>query len=148
MTLYSPDVNTWLALAWEGHVHHETAAAWIEGVAEPCQFLFSRYSQLGLLRLMTNAQVMGESVVSIERAFAVYDDLLADPRIEFMREPENLELLMRNVSKPFARQAATKLIGDFYLMAFAVATEATTVTFDKAMARALRVRRSPVLLLS
>ena len=141
-------MNTWLAPAWEGHVHHQTAAAWFEGVPEPSQFILSRYSQLGLLRLITNAQMMGDSVISVEDAFALYDDLLADPRIGLRAEPDDVERLMRTVSKPFARQAATKLIGDLYLMAFAMAAEATMVTFDKAMARALRLRRSPVLLLS
>jgi toxin-antitoxin system PIN domain toxin len=148
MTSYFPDVNTWLALAWDAHVHHAVAAAWFEGVPEPSRFLFSRYSQLGLLRLVTNAQVMAESAVSLEQAFALYDRLLEDPRIELRAEPQGIEGLMRSVSRPFARQSATKVIGDLYLIAFAVAAEATTVTFDKAMARALRLRQSPVLLLS
>lgn len=148
MTSYFPDVNTWLALAWDAHVHHVVAAAWFEGVPEPSRFLFSRYSQLGLLRLVTNAQVMADSAVSLEEAFALYDRLLEDPRIELRAEPQGLEGLMRSASRPFARQSATKAIGDLYLIAFAVAAEATTVTFDKAMARALRLRQSPVLLLS
>jgi len=54
---------------------------------------------------------------------------------------------MRAASRPFARQAATKVIGDIYLIGFAVALGATMVTFDRAMARAPRVQRSPVLLL-
>jgi toxin-antitoxin system PIN domain toxin len=148
MTSYFPDVNTWLALAWDGHVHHPAAAAWFADVPEPARFLFSRYSQLGFLRLVTNAQVMADSVVSIADAFALYDELLEDPRIEWRPEPQGLERLMRTVSGSFARQAATKVIWDLYLMAFAAAAEATMVTFDKAMARTLRLRESPVLLLS
>ena len=148
MTSYFPDVNAWLALAWDAHVHHAVAAAWFEGVPEPCQFLFSRYSQLGLLRLVTNPQVMGDSVVTLAQAFALYDRLLEDPRIELRAEPQGIDGLMRVVSRPFARQSATKALGDLYLIAFAVAAEATMVTFDKAMARALRLRQSPVLLLT
>lgn len=147
MTSYFPDVNTWLALAWGGHVHHGAAAAWFEGVAEPSRFLFSRYSQLGLLRVVTNTQVMGDSVIGVQDAFALYDGLLEDPRIELLPEPPGLDRLMRTISRPFAR-AATKVIGDLYLMAFAAASEATMVTFDKAMARALRRRQGSVLLLS
>ena len=147
MTSYFPDVNTWLALAWEGHGHHRAASGWFESVDEPCRLIFSRYSQLGLLRLVTNAQVMGGSVVSLEDAFAIYDRLLEDPRIELKEEPRGFEGLMRKASRPMARQAATKAIGDLYLIAFAVAAEATLVTFDKAMARALRKFQSPALLL-
>jgi toxin-antitoxin system PIN domain toxin len=148
MTSYFPDVNTWLALSWEGHVHHAVAATWFEGVSEPSRFLFSRYSQLGLLRLVTNAQVMGDSVVSLEHAFGLYDRLLQDSRIRLYAEPHSLDQVMRASARPFSRQSATKVIGDLYLTAFAVAAQATIVTFDKAMARALRARKDPVLLLS
>jgi toxin-antitoxin system PIN domain toxin len=148
MTSFFPDVNTWLALVWEGHAHNRAAAAWFESVPEPSRFLFCRYSQLGLLRLVTNAQVMGVSVLNLQDAFALYDRLLEDPRIELNAEPEGLDRLMRTASRPFARQIATKAIGDLYLMGFAIAAEATMVTFDKAMARALGTQQSPVLLLS
>jgi toxin-antitoxin system PIN domain toxin len=147
MTSYFPDVNAWLALAWEGHVHHRAAAAWFDGVPEQSRLIFSRYSQLGLLRLVTNAQVMGDSVVSLQDAFALYDRLLEDPRIDLNAEPQGLDQLMRAAARPFARHRATKAVGDLYLIAFAVAAQATMVTFDKAMARALRVQQSPVLLL-
>ncbi|HEY7337791.1 MAG TPA: TA system VapC family ribonuclease toxin [Bryobacteraceae bacterium] len=148
MTLYFPDVNVWLALTWEGHIHHQSAVAWFERLAEPFRLVFSRYSQLGLLRLATNAQVMGDSVLGIEDAFAMYDRLLEDSRIEVSAEPQGIDRLMRGASRPLARQAATKAIGDLYLIAFAVALPATMVTFDKAMARTLRLRQSPVSLLS
>jgi toxin-antitoxin system PIN domain toxin len=148
MTSYFPDVNTWLALAWDGHVHHPTATTWFNDLPEACRLVFSRYTQIGLLRLVTNTQVMGDSMVSLEDAFALYDRLLEDSRIEMNPEPQSVDRLMRKALRPFARQSATKIIGDVYLIAFAVATEATMVTFDKAMARALRVQQSPVLLLS
>lgn len=147
MTSYFPDVNTWLALTWNGHVHHGSAVAWFDTVEAPCRFIFSRYSQLGLLRLVTNAQVMGDSVLDLRSAFGLYDEMLEDPRIEFHAEPPGLDTVMRTAAGPFARQPATKAIGDLYLIAFAAACDATVVTFDKAMARAVRTRRSPVVLL-
>jgi uncharacterized protein len=147
MTSYFPDVNTWLALAWDGHVHHPQAALWFAQLPDRCRILFSRYSQLGLLRLVTNAQVMGESVIAIADAFALYDELLEDSRIELAAEPAGVERLMRSAARPLARQPATKALGDLYLIAFAAAAQATMVTFDKAMARTLRRRDVPVLLL-
>jgi hypothetical protein len=98
--------------------------------------------------LVTNAQVMGDSVVSLEHAFGLYDRLLQDSRIRLYAEPHSLDQVMRASARPFSRQSATKVIGDLYLTAFAVAAQATIVTFDKAMARALRARKDPVLLLS
>ena len=77
----------------------------------------------------------------------MYDRLLEDSRIELNTEPQGVDRLMHAASRPFARQAATKAIGDVYLIAFAAALGATMVTFDKAMARALRVQQSPVVLL-
>ena len=148
MISYFPDVNTWLALAWEGHVHHSVAVGWAESTAEASRLIFCRYSQLGLLRLVTNSQVMGDSVVSLGGAFALYDDLIRDPRIQLAPEPPDLDRLMRAVSRPIVRQSATKAIGDLYLIGFAMAANATLVTFDKAMARALQAQQAPVVLLS
>ena len=97
MTSYFPDVNTWLALAWGGHLHHPAATAWFESVPGASRFIFSRYSQLGLLRLVTNTQVMGASVVSLHDAFALYDRFLEDPRIQLNTERDGLERLARRV---------------------------------------------------
>ena len=94
MTSYFPDVNTCLALAWDGHVHHPTAIAWFNGLPEACRRVFSRYTQLGLLRLVTNTQVMGDSIVSLQDAFALYDRLLEHSRIEMNLEPQSVDRLM------------------------------------------------------
>lgn len=55
---------------------------------------------------------MGDSVVSVKDAFSLCDELLADGRIELSAEPDDLERLMRTVSKPFARQAATRSLSN------------------------------------
>ena len=81
------------------------------------------------------------------RIVALCDDLIRDPRIQLVPEPPDLDRLMRAVSRPFIRQSATKAIGDLYLIAFAMAANATLVTFDKAMARALQAQQAPVVLL-
>ncbi|MCC6589425.1 MAG: hypothetical protein IT168_22185 [Bryobacterales bacterium] len=147
MTSFFPDVNTWLALAWEGHVHHSVAIAWFQNVSAASPLIFSRYSQLGLLRLVTNSQVMGDSALSLQQAFSLYDSIMTDSRIELLPEPEGLDQLMRNISRPLARHSATKAIGDLYLISFAMSIPATLVTFDKAMARAVQTHQAPVVLL-
>ncbi len=148
MTSFFPDVNTWLALAWEGHVHHSSAIAWFESVAPTSPLIFSRYSQLGLLRLVTNSQVMGGTTLSLEEAYALYDAMVTDSRIELLPEPQGLDQVMRAISRPPARPSATKAIGDLYLISFAMSIPATLVTFDKAMARAAQALQTPVVLLS
>ena len=51
-TLNFPDVNVWMALLWGQHIHAEPAKEWFEQAAEQ-QFLFCRFTQLGVLRLLT-----------------------------------------------------------------------------------------------
>jgi predicted nucleic acid-binding protein len=55
------DVNVWLAFAVDGHPHHKAALkAWGE-LKRPT---FCRITQLGLLRLLCNRQVMGNDVAT------------------------------------------------------------------------------------
>ena len=51
------DLNVWLALVYDGHVHHLAAVSWFEKV-EGASAAFCRITQLGLLRLLTNRTVM------------------------------------------------------------------------------------------
>ncbi|HEY0758459.1 MAG TPA: hypothetical protein VGD59_04290 [Acidisarcina sp.] len=64
---YLPDVNVWIALASNRHVHHQAAKAWFETLADE-RSVFCRITELGFLRLLTNIHVMGEDVLTPERA--------------------------------------------------------------------------------
>ena len=55
-----PDVNVWLALTHRRHIHHQIAADWFRERDEA--MYFCRFTQLALLRLLTNEQVMGTDV--------------------------------------------------------------------------------------
>jgi predicted nucleic acid-binding protein len=57
-----PDINVWVALTYEGHVHHTTAATWFTGLPPDVTLTFCRFTQLGLLRLLTTAALMGDEV--------------------------------------------------------------------------------------
>jgi len=46
---------------------------------------------MGLLRLLTNAAVMGHGRKSIPEAWAIVDELRTDRRIVFAAEPGNIE---------------------------------------------------------
>ena len=133
MTSFFPDLNVWIALSVIGHSHATHAWRWLDQIPEGAMLLFSRYTQVGLLRLLTNSAVMGEYTLTVRDAWAMYDRWLNDPRIQFRPEPQRLDSAFREATEPFANQRAPKWIGDCYLLAFARSSEATLVTFDKAL---------------
>ena len=125
-----PDVNVWLALTHDRHVHHAIAADWFQERDEV--MYFCRLTQLGLLRLLTNEQVMGVDAMSQAAAWREYHRWLEDERIEFLREPETPEF--ETVFQEFSStgRQSPKLWADAYLAAFAKVSGLTVVTFDRA----------------
>ena len=83
---------------------------------------------------------MGEQTLTLRKAWAVYDRWLNDPRVEFYPEPRGLDTGFREATAPFAGKAASKWVGDCYLLAYAKQSNATLVTFDKALFDLARTR--------
>jgi uncharacterized protein len=134
-----PDINVWVALTYEAHAHHATAATWFATVKPEASLVFCRFTQLGLLRLLTTAAVMGDEVMTQPEAWAAYDRWQQDERVELAEEPPGLEPRFRTLTR--LRHPATKDWADSYLAAFATAGQLTLVTFD----RGLRAKtKSPV----
>ena len=133
MSSYFPDLNVWLSLSDPSHIHSVRAWTWLNEIPRTSRLIFSRYTEIGLLRLLTTPAVMGEQVFTIEKAWRVYDRLLDDPRIELHPEPRGLDAAFRKATNPLAAMAASKSIGDCYLLAHAVQSQATLVTFDKGL---------------
>lgn len=133
MTLFFPDLNVWLALSVGDHSHSTDAWQWMELLPSNTRLIFSRYTQIGLLRLLTNASVMGEQTLILRNAWGVYDRWLEDPRVEFYPEPRNIDAGFREVTEPFAARQASKAVGDCWLLAYAKELQATLVTFDRAL---------------
>jgi toxin-antitoxin system PIN domain toxin len=129
-SLVFPDVNVWLALATPGHVHHKRAKRWFETLHQE-ELAFCRFTQLGLLRLLTTAAVMGHDVLTQREAWRVYDAFLRGGA-RFLSEPHTLELSFRGLSRH--PSASPKDWADSYLAAFALESGATLITFDKAFA--------------
>ena len=136
-----PDINVWVALTYEGHIHHSNAAEWFAGLPPHAGFAFCRFTQLGLLRLLTARAVMDDEVMTQPQAWAAYDRWLNDPRVEFVDEPADIETRFRALTR--LRQTATKDWADSYLAAFATAGQLTLVTFD----RGLRSKATTAILL-
>jgi len=133
MTLFFPDVNVWLALSVSGHSHNATAWEWLTSITPEASLIFSRYTQVGLLRLLTNSAAMGRNALTVQGGWSVYESWLGDRRIQFHPEPRRFDAAFRQATEPFAGQRASKWIGDCYLLAFAREIGATLVTFDKAL---------------
>lgn len=130
MTPFFPDLNVWLALSVSGHPHCARAWRWLDRAPSETRLYFSRYTQLGLLRLLTNPAVMGEQTLTVRKAWSVYDQWGDDSRVEFHPDPRGLDVEFRDATKPFANQLASKAIGDCYLLAFAKSAQSVLVTFD------------------
>lgn len=126
-----PDINVWVALTYEGHVHHRTAATWFATLKPDVSLVFCRLTQLGLLRLLTTEAVMGDEAMTQPQAWAAYDRWQQDPRVELVDEPAELEARFRVLTR--LRQPATKDWADSYLAAFATVGQLTLVTFDRGL---------------
>jgi uncharacterized protein len=139
-----PDVNVWVALTFQGHIHHSIARAWFESLAahDDARLCFCRITQLSFLRLLSTEAVMGkDEVLSPGRAWNVYDRWFADSRVLFLEEPGDLEKIFRDISRQ--SRPASKDWADSYLLAFAEAADLSLVSFD----RGLKQKRGSVLLL-
>jgi toxin-antitoxin system PIN domain toxin len=129
-SLSFPDFNVWLALASSEHEHRALAIRWWE--RENGLIAFSRFTQLGLLRLVTTAAVMDGKPLTMAAAWRVYDRLYEDDRVTFLAEPAGIEKRLRE--KAATRTASPKIWADAWLLAFAEAAEGVLVTFDQALA--------------
>lgn len=126
-----PDINVWVALTYEGHAHHRTAAAWFATLKPDVSLAFCRLTQLGLLRLLTAEAVMGDEVMTQPQAWAAYDRWHEDSRVGLVDEPTEIEARFRTLTR--LRQPATKDWADSYLVAFATVGRLTLVTFDRGL---------------
>lgn len=100
MSLAFPDINVWLALSIE-HSRQQLALDWWRQPAGG--IAFCRFTQLGLLRLLTTAGVMDGKPLTMRQAWKTYDRFRNDERVEF--------------------------IADAYLLAFATELGGIVVTF-------------------
>ncbi|MBI4473743.1 MAG: PIN domain-containing protein [Acidobacteria bacterium] len=126
-----PDVNVWLAAAWARHSKHSAAKSWID--AEPGDLAFCRITQMSLLRLLTNPAITKDDALPRRQAWDVYEKFIADPRIRLIAEPQGLETLWAAFSK---RDDKSHLLWtDDYMAAFAQASDAEFVTFDRALSK-------------
>lgn len=128
-----PDINVWIALTYRGHIHYSAATNWLDKTPGETQLCFCRFTQLGFLRLLTTAPVMGDQLCSQTQAWKIYDQWVSSGHAIYVEEQPSLELIFRKLSR--SPQAAPKDWADSYLSAFAQASGLRLVTFDQSLAR-------------
>lgn len=122
------DVNVWLALAFDSHLHHSRAAEWF-AAAQPDSCCFCRMTQQGFLRLATTPRIMTPQALTLSEAWRAYDD----PKVVFVDEPSGVESIWRSHTQH--NTFSPKVWNDAYLAAFAQAAELELVTFDRGFAQ-------------
>lgn len=121
-----PDINVWLALVDERHVHHARVRHYWEQEATD-KLAFCRITMMGLLRLSTQARVMSNPL-GIEEAWATYRRFLALPLGCFLAEPAGIEAQFQTLST--GSGFVHRLWTDAYLAAFAQASQCRLVSLD------------------
>lgn len=125
-------MNVWFALTHQIHPQHPSAAAWAASLDDNAVVYFCRFTQLGLLRLLTNQSATGEEALTQRQAWEIFDVVIANPGNRMMEEPRGIDQLFRQFTD--RDEASTKQWADGYLAAFAVAGGVQLVTFDRALA--------------
>ena len=126
-------MNVWFALTHSIHPQHAAARRWTNSLDASAVVYFCRFTQLGLLRLLTNQSAMGGDLMTQSQAWSVFDRIIAYPANRILNEPSGIDPLFRRFTD--REESSTKQWADGYLAAFAETAELTLVTFDKALAR-------------
>ena len=123
-----PDINVWIALASDRHLHHSPAKEWFLSL-ERGSAAFCRVTQMGFLRLISNPKVMAEDTVSRRDAWRIYERLSRDHRVFFSPEQPELEKAWKRYS--LSVLSGPNLWTGGYLAAFAKVRSWRLVSFDK-----------------
>ena len=136
-----PDINVWVALTHGRHVHHLAANDWLDSLEPDVRLCFCRFTQLGLLRLLTADAVMADDVLTQREAWASYDRWAEKEHVKYLDEPAGIERRFRELTR--TARSSPQAWADAYLAAFAESSQVTLVTFD----RAFRNKVKPLILL-
>lgn len=134
---FLPDVNVWIALSVIEHEHHERALKWFESV-RPGDLAFCRITQMGLLRLLTNAHVMAGNQLTPSAAWHLLDHIYREVEPILAPEPDRLEEAWRESTR--TSKPESNFWTDAYLAAFAQVKGFTLVTFDRGVSRYKKTR--------
>ncbi len=127
-----PDINLWIALSSQGHVHHERARNYFEGETNG-KLAFCKVTALGFHRILCQREAMGDEVRTPAEAWAAYQKWRSQEEVAFIGEPGEVEKLLDTwVAQNIV---TTRGWTDAFLAAVAIGLSARLVTFDKGFTR-------------
>jgi toxin-antitoxin system PIN domain toxin len=127
-----PDVNVWLALTHTGHPFHEPAARyWQTACDEGTALWFCRSTMMSLVRLLVQTAVMGEQVMSLPQALALYQQWQEVPHVGLLSDPVDLDARLQTMVGSMSVPLPARLWPDVCLAATAEAAGLRMVTFDR-----------------
>ena len=130
---FLPDINVWLALHHEVHRHHLNVVQWFRSLDTDSRLIFCRHTQIGMFRLLTTQAVMGDEVLTQKQCWAIYAHWIDGGRATLLADPASTDEGFEALAS--ADLPSPKVWADAYLAAFAVSSDLTLVTFDKALAQ-------------
>jgi toxin-antitoxin system PIN domain toxin len=122
------DVNFWLALEIDDHVHHATAMNWTQEAPDD-DLAFCRVTQKGFLRLLTNPHGMKGEPFTAAEAWR----LRSNRQVLFADEPAGLERAWRGITQPSWK--GPSFWTDACLTAFATAAGLVVLNFERELAK-------------
>jgi toxin-antitoxin system PIN domain toxin len=123
------DVNVVFALVNERHAFHQRACGWLDAQEAGFRIGICRLAQMGLLRLLCNPAAMDGDPLTLPQAWKVYADLISDPGVVFVHEPEGFQADWIHLCQPYG--ASPKVVSDAYLAAIAIRLKRPLATFDQ-----------------
>jgi uncharacterized protein len=131
-----PDVNVWLALAYEQHPFHASALHYWQSVQiapavkpNPSPSLwFCRLTMMGLVRLLCQPAVMQADVQTLTSSWTVYQNFMALPFVGLLHEAVHVDQRLAGLITP---DLSARHLTDACLLATAQASGLKLVSFDQ-----------------
>ena len=123
------DINLIFALINERHAFHTRACKWLDARRAGYQLGICRQVQMALIRLLSNKAAMAGDPLTLPEAWKVYADLISDPSVGFIPEPQGFQEVWIKLCQPYG--ASPKVLSDAYLAAMAITSSLPMATFDR-----------------
>ena len=127
-----PDVNVWLALSSEGHVHHKRATEYWENESR-WQVAFNTVTMLGLMRVLSLVPVTGLNPLTVAQSHQIYTEWASDHNVIHLDEPPKCRTLLERFV--LAGNVTPRTWTDAYLASFAVSLGLRLATLDSDFSR-------------
>jgi hypothetical protein len=122
------DVNVWVALAVESHIHHARAEQYWRNEADS-KIAFTTVTCLGLTRIVSNAKIAEGRALTVPEAWTLYVRWREQPFVTFLHEPKSCQVTLASIVRTGLVSPARWT--DAYLAAFAISAGVRLVTFDR-----------------